>query len=252
VPTPVLSVSLENMFITLALNKSTTLVPVFNPINASNKNVIWRSLNPGVATVDSNGKITAVGNGNTIISVTTEDGHRSAYTYITVGNLVNSISLNKASLKLKVSQSELLIAKITPTDAINKDIVWSSSNGKIAKVDQSGKVYAISSGTVSITCTSKDGNKSATAIVTVVTPVTSIQFKTNASTLKLGATTKLNFTINPANASNKSVTWTSSNLKVARVDQNGKVNTVGVGVAIITVKSNENGKSATIKITVKR
>ena len=165
---------------------------------------------------------------------------------------VSSIKLNATSITLKNVRSYKLIATINPTNATNKNVTWSSSNTKVATVDANGNVSAVGAGTATIAAKSNNG-KTAACKVTVSNPssvaVSSIKLNSTSITLQNVRNYKLTATINPTNATNKNVTWTSSNTRVATVDANGNVKAVGAGTATITAKSN-NGKTATCKVTV--
>lgn len=159
----------------LTLNKigaTAQLIATVYPEIAINKNVTWASSNEAVATVSATGLVTAIGSGEAIITVTTEDGGLKANCNITVYVPVTGVELNKESLEFVFNavkgETEQLIATITPEDATNKAVVWSSSNTSVAVVDQTGKVTAkLRKGTAVITVTTVDGNFKATCDVTV-------------------------------------------------------------------------------------
>ena len=261
---PVTSVTLNKTKESLLKGNTTTLVATVNPSNATNKGVTWSSSNSSVAKVDQNGKVTAVGKGTATITVTTKDGAKKATCIITVTEEskpsivpVQSVTLNKAKESLLKGNTITLVATINPSNATNKGVTWSSSNSSVAKVDQNGKVTAVGKGTATITVTTKDGAKKATCtiIVTeeskpVVIPVTSVALNKTKESLLESKTTTLTATINPSNATNKGVTWSSSNKSVATVDQSGKVTAVGKGTATITVTTKDGSKKATCTITV--
>ena len=174
--------------------------------------------------------------------------------------LVSSITLNKtkATLTRTASKSKptlQLTAKVEPADADDPSVEWSSSNSKVAKVDENGKVTALKKGTAVITCTAKDGSGvSAKCTITVQDKlVTKITLNKTKLTLKKGKTFQLKVkTIKPANAFSKKVTWKSSNKKVATVDKNGKVTAKKKGTCTITCTAADGSKiKATCKITVK-
>ena len=165
---------------------------------------------------------------------------------------VTGVSLNKTSLSLEKGKSETLTATVAPENASNKNVTWSSNNTSVATVNN-GEVTAVAPGTATITVTTEDGGKTATCVVTVkarVYPVTGVALdKTNAE-LTEGDKLTLTATVTPENATNKNVTWTSSNPAVATI-QNGVVTAVKAGSAIITVKTVDGGKTATCTIKVK-
>ena len=167
---------------------------------------------------------------------------------------VSGITLNKTALNLTIGASESLVATISPSNATNKDVEWTSSNTNVATVDTTGKVKAISIGSAIITVKTKDGAKVATCNVTVKNPVisvTGVTLNKTALNLVTGASESLVATISPSNATNKDVEWTSSNTNVATVDTTGKVTGVSAGSATITVKTKDGAKVATCNVTVK-
>lgn len=164
----VTKVELSQSALTLDVGESETLTATITPENATNKNVTWSSDNQNVATVE-NGKVTAVGAGSATIKATV-DG-KSAECSVTVNAAaavpVESVSLNKTELTLTEGGGETLTATITPTDAANQKVTWSSSASAVATVDATGKVTAVGAGTTIITVTTADGGKTATCKVTV-------------------------------------------------------------------------------------
>ena len=162
---------------------------------------------------------------------------------------VTGISLNKTSLSLAVGGSETLIATVTPANAINKTVTWTSSNTATATVDAEGKVTAVSAGTTTITA--KAGNKTATCIVTVsnnTVAVTSISLNKTTLSLTVGGNETLTATVLPNNATDKTVTWTSSNTAIATV-VNGTVTARAAGTATITAKAGNMTVTCTITVS---
>ena len=166
---------------------------------------------------------------------------------------VTKVELNKATIALVKGGSETLVATISPSNATNKEVTWTSSNNSVATVDANGKVIGVKEGNAIITVKTKDGEKVATCTVTVsnvVVKVTKVELNKTTIALVKGGSETLVATISPSNATNKEVTWTSSNNSVATVDANGKVIGVKEGNAIITVKTKDGDKVATCTVTV--
>ncbi len=166
---------------------------------------------------------------------------------------VSGVSLNKTSLSLVEGGSESLTATVSPDNATNKAVSWKSSDTGVATVDGSGKVTAVKAGSTTITVTTTDGGKTATCSVTVTSKtvsVTGVKLDNGKLELKAGETAQLTATVEPSDASDKSLEWTSSDAKIATVDASGKVTAVGVGSATITVKTKDGGKTATCAVTV--
>ena len=157
-------------------------------------------------------------------------------------------TLNKTSVTLNKGGSTALTATVTPSNATNKSVIWSSSDTSIATISD-GKVNAIGKGTAIITAKTLDGNHTATCKVTVNVPVTSVSLNKSSVTLNKGGSTTLTATVAPSDATNKSVIWSSSNTSVATVS-NGIVKAAGKGTATITVKTVDGSKTATCAVTV--
>lgn len=247
------SISLDKTDIKLNVYESTKLTATINPSNATNKDVTWSSSDPSVATVDANGNVKALKEGTVTITVKTNDGgYKSSATIKVSAVKVTGVSLNKTSVSLYINQSTKLSATIKPSNATNKGVTWSSSNSSIATVDANGNVKALKEGTVTIIVTTKDGKYTAKCTITVSKQnVTSVSLNKTSVSLTVGNSTKLTATVNPSNATNKSVTWSSSNSNVVTVDANGNVKAVSPGTATITVKTNDGGYTASCTVIVK-
>lgn len=170
-------------------------------------------------------------------------------------DLVTSVEISPESHKFtELGASLQLSATVQPLTAANKTLQWSSSDEKVATVDQSGKVTAAGDGTCTVTATSTDGtNISAECAITVDSKVyvTGIAVEPKRLSLFTGETGELTATIEPADATVPDVVWSSSNEKIATVDQNGKVTAVAPGKAIITAASkDDSSKKATCTVTV--
>ena len=166
----VAGVTLNMTSLSMKVNETYQLKATISPADATNQNVKWESSDSSVADVDQSGLVGALKEGTATITVTTEDGNKTAICTVTVksGEIsVTSVKLNKNTLSLVVSKNETLIATITPANATNKAVVWSSSDPSVAEVYNSGLVIACSEGTAIITVTTVDGNKKDSCKVTV-------------------------------------------------------------------------------------
>lgn len=164
---------------------------------------------------------------------------------------VTDITLDSESLSLVEGDSQTLTATISPSNATNKKIVWSSSDASVASVDN-GKVTAIKEGEAIIIATSEDGGKTATCKVTVgkkEIPVTEITLDNTSLNLIVGDETTLIATILPEDATNKKVIWSSSDAQIVSVDE-GKVKAIKEGEVTITATSEDGGKTATCTVKV--
>lgn len=249
---PVNGISLNKSNLNLTINSSEKLTSNVSPSNASNKDVTWRSSNNSVATVDSNGKITAKKIGTTIITVSSS-GYTSTCTVNVVDTIeLKEITINKTTLRLKEKNSETLKITFNPSNATNKKITWKSSNSNIATVDNNGTVKAIKPGSATITAVSNDGGYVATSKVTVEAlskKVTGVSLDKKEIQLVAGEEGTLKATINPSYAENKNIKWESSNEKVATV-KDGVISAKRKGTTEIKVITEDGEKEAICKVTV--
>ena len=249
----VTSVKLNKSTLTLTEGDSEKLTATVYPDNASNKNVTWTSSNTSVATV-SGGTVRAMKSGTATIKVTTTDGGKTAECQVTVKAKVisvESVSLNKSTLTLTEGDSETLTATVYPDDATNKNVMWTSSNTSVATVSD-GMVKAMKSGTATIKVTTSDGGKTSECQVTVKAKpinVESVSLNKSSLTLIEGDSETLTAVVTPSNATNKGVTWTSSNPAVATVN-NGIVKALKAGTATIKVTTDDGGKTAECQVIV--
>ncbi len=250
---PVKKVELNKNELFLKPSESRKLIATVLPKNASNKNVSWSSSNESIATVDENGNVAAKNLGTVDITVTAEDGGYTDFCKVIVeGDVpVKGVTLDKNYLFLKPSESYQLTATVLPENATNKNVTWSSSDPSIATVDQSGNVSAKNPGNVDITVTTEDDNKESSCKVTVGSiPVQDVTLDKDRLDLIEGEVAKLTATVLPENATNKNVTWSSSDESVATVDQIGNVTAKAPGIAIITVTTNDHRKTDICEVTV--
>ena len=246
---PVASIGLDRTSVTLEENQRTRLVATVSPGDATDKTVTWSTSDPSVATVDQEGWVSAVKEGNA--TITAKAGAQSAKCTVIVQNKVipvTSVSISKSTLQLNKGQSETLTATVSPSDATDKTVTWSSSDATVASVTQEGTVTALKGG--SIVVTAKAGEKSAKCSVTVTVPVEDVSLDRTSVTLEEYQTTTLVATVSPADASDKTVTWSTSDGDVVTVDQNGKVMAMKEGVAI--VKAEAGGKTASCSVVVSK
>ena len=172
--------------------------------------------------------------------------------------LVTGVTLDKTTLTFTIGDAaQTLTATVAPANATNKKVTWTSNKTDVATVDENGKVTAVGVGEATITVTTEDGGKTAACTVKVnakpdtPTAVTGVTLDKATLTFTIGdAAQTLTATVAPENATNKKVTWTSSNAKVATV-ANGTVTAVGVGEATITVTTEDGGKTAACWVKVK-
>lgn len=167
-PDVIKKVRLNMTSMDLIIGQNQTLQATISPSTASGNTLVWSSAIPSVATVSQSGKVTAVSEGTTIISVSTEDGKEMATCTVTVRfQHVESISLDKSNLQMYVGKTATLVATVSPSNANNPAVTWTSSNPDVASVNESGVITALTEGNTTITASSVDGNKTATCSVSV-------------------------------------------------------------------------------------
>ncbi|MCI8647278.1 MAG: S8 family serine peptidase [Firmicutes bacterium] len=243
-------IKLNKTAATVYTGDSVTLTAVVSPESATDKSVIWSSSNAKIASV-SNGKVTGVSKGTATITAKTSNG-KTASCKITVKakNIeVTGITMSKAEAELYTGESITLTAAVSPESATDKSVTWSSSNAKVATVSN-GKVTGVSKGTATIAARTSNG-KNASCKVTVkdkIIEVTGITLDKTEANLYTGESVTLTATVSPSNATDKSVTWSSSNARVATVSS-GRVTGVSAGTATVTART-ANGKTASCQITV--
>ena len=239
--------------VTLGVSETAQLTVAVEPADASNKKVTYASSNAAVATVSDAGLITGVKAGSAIITITAADGSGiTATTAVTVVQHVQGISLTPAAAALAKGGNLTLSPVITPSDATNPSVTFSSSNTAVAVVSNSGIVTGVSNGQATITAASVDDpTKTASCTVTVGTPVTGISLSLSAASLETGKTLSLVASVTPEDATNKQVKWTSSDPSVASVNEAGLVSTWKAGTATITATAADgSGVSAGCTVSV--
>ena len=238
----------------LNVGESKTISATVSPDNAGNKTLTWESDKPSVATVNSQtGEVTGVSKGTATITAKATDGSNvSAACNVEVKQLVTDINLT--DMQINAGETKQVQAEVLPENANEKTLAWSSSDDTIATVDSNGNVTGISRGTATITAKATDGsNVNATCKVEVTQQVADISLNKTELSLYIGREEKLTATVNPDNANDTTLTWSSDNEDVATVDQNGNVKAISQGQAVITATANDgSGVQATCTVTVRK
>ena len=249
------SISLNETELTLERTATAQLTATVLPETADDRSVTWSSGNTAVAKVDEYGMVTAVGLGETVITAITGDGtDLTATCFVKVTpKLVKSLSLSETELSIENGSSAQLTAIISPQDADDGSVAWTSNNTMAATVDATGRITATGVGTAVITVSTNDGsNLSATCTVTV-TPkeVAHISFDKTTLTLYVNESSQITATVLPDDADDRRLIWSSDDVDIARVSSNGEVTAVGVGETEITATANDgSGVSAVCRVTV--
>ena len=237
------SVTLNKHDLMLKVGGTEVLEATIEPANATNTALSWSSTAPSVATVDQNGKVTAVSDGNAVIMVATLAGAKTDACNVYVSKnfvSVTGVKLDRATLELKVGDRIGLAPTVEPEDASNKTITWSSSAPEVASVNENGTVEALKGGKATITVKTDDGGFTATCEVTVSEIIVADGVTVSPATAEIseGTTVQLSATVSPAGA-NQEVEWASQNTSVAKVDDNGLVTGIAKGTTRIYARSTE-------------
>ncbi len=228
------------------------------PENATEQAVIWSVSNEEVLSVTDYGKVAAVGSGAAWVTVTTSDGGFTANYYIFVPDQtypVTRVTLDAVTATVYMGEEGLdLTAAVHPSYATNQNVVWSSSDESVAAVDALGHVTAVSPGYVDITAAAQENPALKAVCRLSVQParirVESISFEKTEIEIGLYVSMSLTPVITPANATDKSVTWTTSNKNIVSVSRNGVITGLNTGSAVITATTADGGKVATISVLV--
>lgn len=240
------SINLNKSLVEMVEGDSETLSATVSPDDATDKTVTWTSSKEGVATVE-NGVVSAISAGEATITAKAGDKTSTCKVIVTKKVIaVESITLSKTELSLIKGNEAILVATVKPDDASDKSVIWTSNAPSIASVDETGTVRALNGGLATITA--KAGNTTATCAITVTVPVESVTLNKESLTLTKGESETLTATVKPDDATNRKVTWSTSDDTIVSVDQNGKVTAIKGGEVTVTAKA--DGKTATCKVSV--
>ena len=251
---PATGVSISPAAVSLDAGDMYFLTATVFPENVGNPGLVWTSSNEDVVTVTQGGLIRAVGSGRTVtITATAADGsgvYGTATVFVPVV-YTTGVTLNKSFLQLLVGGSETLIATVTPTFATSKDVIWSCDSPYVATVDQNGLVTGIGGGPAIITAKTVDGGFEAICNVHVSIPVSSITISPAAVSIDVDEIYWLTATVEPYNAGNVALTWSSSNTAIATVTAVGFVRGIAPGTVTITAAAQDgSGVVGTATVTV--
>lgn len=245
----VVSVTVLPQSVTLKPGETSQLSATVIPENATDKTVVWASSAPGVATVTAEGLVKAIADGEASITASC-GGKQSACAVKVVKPVVaaSSVILDKTGMDLVEGETATLHPTVLPEDTTDKTVTWTSSDTAVASVED-GTVTAVSEGTATITATC--GAAFATCQVNVRRPefpVTSVTLDYSSLTLLKGEVKLLTATVLPENATNPSVTWTSSDPAVVKVSE-GKLEAISAGKATISAKAGNITASCEVTVT---
>lgn len=250
--TSITSIKLNKVYVSLVSGSSITLKATITPTTAPNKTIEWSSINESIATVNSKGLVKALKAGKTIITAKTSNGKTAKCTIEVNPVLPTGIKLNMTTAIINAGSSVTLKATVLPNNTTNKTVTWKSKNESIATVSSKGEVLGIKEGTTTIVARTTNDKTVECKVTVKKVEVKSIVLSKNEFNLTEGDSSTLSYTIDPTNATNKSVSFTSSNTSIVTVDSKGKIIAKKAGTAkiIVTSNSNKSVKSEAL-ITVK-
>ncbi len=224
------------------------------PSNVTEKEVTFASSNESVAQIESKGNgyayIKGVSPGKATITATTVNGLTATSEVMINPIEVSRVTINYSTISANVGEDpRQLTATVYPTTATDKSLTWSSSDPSVATVDQTGLVRGLKEGTAIVSAVANNGISGTCQVNVRFYPATGIALDKNSLLMGVGDSGTLSATINPSNASDKTVTWTSSDPSVATVDNNGTVMAKAEGTTTITA-STHNGLTAQCMVTV--
>lgn len=233
-PVAVTALSFENSTLDLRKGQSAQLHAIVTPDYAPASSLEWTSSDPEVATVDEHGNVTAVAGGEATVTATSKGNPEvKASVTVTVSTLATGLTFDRETASMNKGDILKIVAVVSPDDASDKSLQWSSSDPEVASVDGEGNVTAVKTGETVVTATHALGF-SASCTVTVATPASGIALDKETVALTKGETILLNATISPDDADDKTVTWLSSDETIVSVDASGLVSARKSGSATIS------------------
>jgi len=253
------AITLKTNATSFTVNKTYPFTATLFPEDATDKSLTWTTSDTSIAKVDALGNVSTLNKtGKVKIIATSNDeiaklSNVQGICEIEVKIPVTSISLDKSSLNLSIPNTSKLTATVSPNNATYKNVTWNSLSPDIASVDSTGCVTAIKAGTAVITATSEDDTtKTVSCTVTVKRAVTELKLDKAFMNLKVSDTSTLSATVNPVDATNKDISWSSTDNKIVTVDSTGNIKAIAAGTATIKATSKDNNDIfAVCVITVK-
>ena len=227
------------------------LTALVTPSNSIDYELEWSTSDAEVALVSENGVVTPVGPGEAVITASVDMVYQ-AVCHIRVTQPAEGVVISRTELKIQIGTSETLEATVRPETANVKELIWSSSDPEVASVSEDGTVTAQKLGETDVVVTTVDGGYTASCKVIVIQRVTGVSLDVGNASMIVGEPYQLNATVEPSDASDKSLVWTSSSSKVASVNETGLVTPLAPGECVITVTTSDGGFTAECIIVVTR
>lgn len=239
-----ISLNIERKVVVLTQDETTSLNASFNTTLMDDVEIIWTSSNPSVASVNSNGVITALSAGEATITATTSTGlYASCDVRVTGAGQVHGVALG-FNVTLNKREEITITPNIDVDEGVLYTISYLSSDTSVATVDNDGKITAVSAGTATITCTVTDENGNAfdaSIVVVVNNSADNFELSDDEVYISIGSTKQLTGIITPDNVVNKEIVWESTNPSIATVDANGNIKGVMAGTAVIVATTKDGG-----------
>lgn len=248
------AMELDPSELTIDVGEAFTIAPVFRPASASNTQVRWESSDTSVATISAAGTVTGVERGTAVITCTSMDGGYKAFCLVTVEDPLMEIRIDPDNYRLGFGKTFTLHAVIVKNGEVigDAEVEWYSSDDSICSVDKGGKITGEDYGYATITAEALDGTgRRAECEVRVVREVTSIKLNHNSLTIIQGESAALLATVQPSNATYRTVLYSSDDETVAMVDDDGVITGLKPGTTMVYARARDNsGKYATCYVTV--
>ncbi len=244
-------IKLSETTVTQNLSQKTyQLYATLTPANTTNTKLIWSTTDGKVATVDQNGKVTFKSSGKVTIVVQSEDNPALiAYCNLTILKAVTNVQLDEDSIEMYTGESHRLTYMVYPTNASNLEVEWISFNTGVVAVDDTGMLTAKKPGTTQIMIMTVDGSYYDICTVVVKQKAVSVKMNYTDITMNAGEYFDMEVTIAPATSTEKSLTWQSLNTKVVTVSSTGRITARAEGTAVVLVKT-DSGVTSYCTVTV--
>ncbi|MBE5950060.1 MAG: hypothetical protein E7260_00550 [Lachnospiraceae bacterium] len=245
------TIKLSETNVTAKLSAKTyQLYATLTPANTTNTKLIWSTTDGKIATVDQNGKVTFKASGKVTIVVQSEDNPALiAYCNFEILKAVTNVRLDEDSLEMYSGESHRLTYLVTPANASNLAVTWVSFNPSVVAVDSTGMLTAKSPGTTQIMIMTQDGSYYDICTVVVKQKAVSVKMNYTEITMNAGEYFDMEVTVAPATSTEKSLTWQSLNSKVVTVSSTGRITARAEGTAVVLVKT-ESGVTSYCTVTV--
>lgn len=235
----------------IGIGESSKLSAIVQPAGKTLDKVTWKTTDVFIASVDEDGLVKGHSHGSCKIIATSVDGGHTAICDVTVVRPIESVSLSSKHVSLKVGEDRQFEATVYPINADDKSIVWTSADELIAKVSEDGIVTAVAPGNTQILALSHYNREIKDACeVTVIQPATGIALDKTQIELIEEESMQLRANVLPENASNKGVSWTSSDMSIAMISQDGMLYAIKPGKATIMATAVDGGFSALCRVVV--